>query len=85
MIVPNLIQLWVAIWNIWKSEILESEREGVIDEVVKQGKVWRVKHHATLWFAQSSKAVSLHPGDWVKVVDRKGLLLFVEPLEKSEP
>jgi membrane protein implicated in regulation of membrane protease activity len=60
------------------------EQEGKIAEVVEQGKVWRVWHKATFWFARSRKGTDFKPGDWVKVVGREGTVLFVEPMEEDE-
>lgn len=84
----KLLRNWLASWFIlpqpvwisWHEQSL-SEWEGKVDEIVEPGKRWRVKHQATLWFARSHQLVNLSPGDGVKVVGRKGLILFIEPIE----
>ncbi len=60
------------------------EHEGKVDKVIEQGRVWRVSHRATFWFARSRQQVDFHPGDWVRVVDRQGIVLFIEPMEDEE-
>lgn len=59
--------------------------EGWIDRVVEPQKIWRVCHRSTFWFARSHRRIDFHPGDWVKVVDRIGIILYIEPLEEKEP
>ncbi|GAB4368015.1 MAG: hypothetical protein Kow00121_06760 [Elainellaceae cyanobacterium] len=58
--------------------------EGKVDKVVEPGKVWRVCHNATFWFARSHKRINLYPGDWVKIVGRDGIVLFIEPMDVEE-
>ncbi|HEY9623651.1 MAG TPA: NfeD family protein [Crinalium sp.] len=60
------------------------EREGEISEVIEPGRVWRVSHQASYWFARSRKRIHLSPGDRVRVVDRQGIVLLIEPLETEE-
>ncbi|MGP1375226.1 MAG: NfeD family protein [Almyronema sp.] len=83
----NGLQNWLSNWSEWLQPTLEmgakenlAEWEGTIDEIVEPGKLWRVKYQATLWLARSHQLGNFRPGEWVKVVDRKGLVLFIEPL-----
>lgn len=62
----------------------EWEDQGKVDGVVESGRIWRVWHNATYWFARSHKRIDLHPGDWIKVVERRGTILFIEPLEPGD-
>lgn len=93
MILINLVLAWKSVWKMlslwnplpawqtWQPGVLEVKHEGKVDEVVEEGKAWRVKHNSTLWLARSTDWIILSPGDEVKVVGRKGLILFIEPLE----
>lgn len=77
---------WVWVWFVGRGyESWSNRSAGEVDEVVKAGKVWRIRHQATFWTARSEQPVELHPGDWVKVVARHGLTLMIEPMERKEP
>jgi membrane protein implicated in regulation of membrane protease activity len=60
------------------------DQEGKIDKVIEPGRVWRVAHKATFWFARSHADANFRPGDWVKVVGREGIVLLIEPMEDDE-
>lgn len=60
------------------------EQEGKVSEVIEPGRVWRVSHQASFWFARSHKQINLVPGDRVRVTNREGIVLFIEPLETEE-
>jgi membrane protein implicated in regulation of membrane protease activity len=61
------------------SEVPICEYEGKIDKIIESGKVWRVYHKATFWFARSQRSVNFHIGDFVRVVGRRGTVLLIEP------
>lgn len=62
----------------------EESVEGRIDAELETGKVWRVRYLATFWAARSYKPGSFKIGDYIKVVERKGLILFIEPLDQTK-
>jgi membrane protein implicated in regulation of membrane protease activity len=80
----GVIQAWLASFAPQAPTVCKTEWEGKIETVVEPGKIWRVGHNATFWFARSDSSADFRPGDWVKVIDRQGLTLFIEPLEDSE-
>ena len=80
----SIIQAWIALFAAQQSTVCKTEWEGKIEPVVEQGKTWRVWYHATTWSARSDRSVEFHPGDWVKVIGRQGLTLFIEPLKNKQ-
>ena len=92
MICYTLIRLWklllsLIMYLVWiqpQSKVTEEILEGRIDRVVETGKAWRVRCLATYWAARSHQTIHLTTGDYIRVVGRKGLILFIEPLEKQE-
>lgn len=94
------LQQWLSAWVelfVWlKSQPSTAEQilEGKIDAVIEPGKVWRVRHLATFWMARAGKFPAGEPrtgepcdfaaGDYIKIVGRKGLILFIEPFEPDE-
>jgi membrane protein implicated in regulation of membrane protease activity len=81
-----MISIFQAVLALFPTKKIGSalEQEGKIDEIVEQGKVWRVWHKATFWFARSHRRSNFQPGDWVKIVGREGTVLFIEPVEDKE-
>ncbi|MEO0348538.1 MAG: NfeD family protein [Cyanobacteria bacterium P01_A01_bin.15] len=53
--------------------------EGLVDEVVRPGKEWRIKVHGVYWYAMSQAERDFSPGDYVRVVGRKNLRLIIAP------
>lgn len=53
--------------------------EGEVDEIVQQGKKWRVRFRASFWSARSVRPLTLFPGDTVQI-KKIGL-----PLEIDRP
>ncbi|MEM6597481.1 MAG: hypothetical protein AAF810_12965 [Cyanobacteria bacterium P01_D01_bin.36] len=84
------VQQWLTAWSeivLWaKSQAFMSieESEGRIDAELESGKVWRVRHLATFWAARSHQKSDFKIGDYIRVVGRKGLTLFIEPIESNE-
>jgi hypothetical protein len=77
---------WVWVWLMGHGyEVWSNRSEGRVDEIIKAGKIWRIWHQASLWTARSEQPLDLHPGDWVRVVARRGLTLMIEPIEREEP
>jgi len=66
--------------NALEDEILE----GRIDAILEGRKVWRVRYLATFWTARSGKEERFSPGDYIKIVGRKGLVLLIEPMEEND-
>ncbi len=60
------------------------EEEGQVTEVIEPGRVWQISHGASYWFARSYRRLNLNPGDLVRVIDRHGIVLIIEPLEVEE-
>lgn len=54
-------------------------QEGVVDEIVIQGKAWRVRFAASYWPAKSIRPAVLLPGDRVRVVGLDNITLLVDP------
>jgi membrane protein implicated in regulation of membrane protease activity len=54
-------------------------QEGVVDEIVIQGKAWRVRFAASYWPAKSVRPAVLMPGDRVRVVGLDNITLLVDP------
>lgn len=71
--------VWIPPYSATNAEICE----GKIDEIIEEGKIWRVRYLATYWFARSGKEIDIDVGDYIKVVGRKGLVLWIEPLDKK--
>jgi hypothetical protein len=77
---------WVWVWLMVKGyDSWADYSEGKIDEVIKVGKTWRIRYQSSFWIAHSEQTIELKPGDWVRVVARRGLTLTIEPMEKKEP
>ena len=81
----SIFQAWIASFATQQPTVCKVEWEGKIEAVMEQGKIWRVWYNATTWSARSDISVEFHPGDWVKVIGRQGLTLFIEPLENNKP
>lgn len=64
--------------------VLASNLKGTIAKVLKQGEEYRVRYTATSWSIQSETAVTLKPGDEVKVIGRKGNVLLIEPFQETD-
>ena len=56
-----------------------SYQEGVVDEIVIQGKAWRVRFASSYWPAKSVRPAVLMPGDRVRVVGLENITLLVDP------
>jgi len=54
--------------------------EGIVETVVYQGKEWRIRFEATSWPAKSKKLVTLNVGDFVRVIGRENITLYIEPV-----
>lgn len=80
----SIVQAWIALFAAQRFTVCKTEWEGKIETVVEQGKIWRVWYKATTWSARSDSSVEFHPGDWVKVIGRQGLTLFIEPLKNKQ-
>jgi membrane protein implicated in regulation of membrane protease activity len=84
------LQQWLTVlvervvWPKSQLAVPEESLEGRIDAEIETGKVWRVRHLATFWTARSYKQDRFKIGDYIKVVERKGHILFIEPLEQNE-
>jgi membrane protein implicated in regulation of membrane protease activity len=53
--------------------------EAIVEAIVRQGTTWRVRYHASWWFAHCDYPVMLFPGDIVQVVGRQNITLLIEP------
>lgn len=80
----SMVQAWIALFATQQATGCKPEWEGKIETVVEQGKTWRVRHNATTWSARSDSAADFRPGDWVRVIGRQGLTLFIEPLQENK-
>lgn len=55
---------------------------GQVEKTITALQPGRVKYQATYWPAEldgSLTGIILHPGDWVEVVSRRGIVLIVRP------
>jgi membrane protein implicated in regulation of membrane protease activity len=55
------------------------ESEAIVQQVVHQGRLWRVDFAGTSWNARCEQQIALLPGDRVYVVSRDNITLIVEP------
>lgn len=58
--------------------------KGIVDRIVDQGRLWRVKYMGTFWFARpypSKEILTIHPGEVVDVLGRSGISLIVTPTQ----
>jgi len=51
--------------------------EGIVTDVVIDGKEWVVRINGIYWHARSRNRSNFSPGDPIKVTGRKGLKLFI--------
>ena len=59
--------------------------EAVVENVVCQGKQWRIRYQATTWSARCVQpGVEFLPQDIVYVIGRYGLTLFIQPKVPQE-
>lgn len=56
------------------------DREGIIDEEIQPLKPGRVKFRGSCWPARCDRAISLQPGESVRVIDVRNITLIVEPM-----
>lgn len=83
------LQQWLVLWAdlalwLWtkpQDRLPKDNPEGRICAEIETGKEWRVRHLATFWAARTYGKNNFKIGDYVKVVGRKGLVLFIEPVE----
>jgi membrane protein implicated in regulation of membrane protease activity len=75
---------WAWVWLRGRGYEGTGNAEGKVDQVTKEGRIWRIQYQASLWTARSKQAIELQPGDWVRVVERQGLTLIIEPLERQD-
>lgn len=61
------------------SAYLDFEREAIVEEVIQQGRKWRVYYDNTSWNARCSQSIVLQPGDTVYVVGMQNITLIIEP------
>lgn len=80
----SAIQAVLALFAKQNFVTFPHEQEGKISDVIETGKVWRVSYGASYWFARSYKCINLSPGDRVRIIERQGIVLFIEPLEEEE-
>lgn len=80
-----VFQSLLALFSVDQHSPYPFEEEGRVDKVVEPGKIWQIWHQATFWFARCRGKADFRPGDWVKVVDRQGIVLFIEPLSPDDP
>ena len=61
-------------------------RQAVVSAAILPGKRGRVKYQATYWFAitPTSMPIGLKPGEKVRVIERRGNTLVVQPYQSSE-
>lgn len=60
--------------------------EGVVDRIIEQGRLWRVKYQGSIWFArpfQPDTRVTAHPGEMVKIMGIAGNSLLVASEQPS--
>lgn len=80
----SIVQSWLASFAVQQPTACKAEWEGKVKAVVEPGKIWWVWHNATAWSARSHTSADFRPGDWVKVIDRQGSTLIIEPWEPSQ-
>lgn len=78
----SVVQAFIAFFAAQKTKTFR-DYEGKIDKVVEPGRRWRVYHRGVYWTAYSYAGVDFRPGDRVRVVDRDGIVLVIEPLESE--
>lgn len=67
--------------NVHPTEAFDYATETAVVKIpIHAGKVGRVKLHGVYWFARSHTFRTIEAGEDVKVLDREGLKLVVEPL-----
>ena len=59
--------------------------EGIVTDIVTEGKEWIVRVHGIYWHARSQSSSSFAPGDIVQVTGRKDVKLFITPMVKNHP
>lgn len=59
------------------------ESEAVVDETIQPGRAGRVRFQGSWWFARCGKAITLPPGEVVRVLELCDLTLLVEPAERN--
>lgn len=64
--------------QIRKLNSTNMSEEGVVDEVVHQGREWRIQFQASYWTARSHHLITLVPGDLVRIIGRDNITLLVE-------
>lgn len=79
----SVVQAFIALFAAQKNKSF-LDCEGKIDKVVEPGRKWRILHRGVYWPAYSRSGIDFRPGDWVKVVDRDGIVLVIEPLGSEE-
>lgn len=56
-----------------------SEQEAVVEDVIQQGRLWRVRYKASFWKARSIHPnTTFFPKDVVHVVGRQNLVLLIK-------
>ena len=81
----SIVQAWIASFTTQYPANWKTKREGKIEAIVEQGKIWRVSHSATTWFARSDNSAEFQLGDWVRVIDRRGVTLVIEKWDDNKP
>ncbi len=74
----NLQSFWL------NSKTPAESTNGMVDRIVEQGRLWRVKYMGTIWFARpypSKEILTIQPGDVVNVMGRSGITLVVAPAQ----
>lgn len=80
----SLFQAFLAFFAASPQEDPAHTREGRIARVIEPNKIWQVWYKATYWSARSRTTANFRPGDLVRVVEREGLVLFIEPLDTED-
>lgn len=79
----SVVQAVIALFAAQKRKTF-LDQEGRIDKVIEPQKRWRVFHKASFWPARSHLRADFRPGDSVKIVDRVGITLYIEPADEEE-
>ena len=59
--------------------------QGFVFELIPANSMGYIKVQGILWRARCPQPVSLEPGTWVRVLDRRSLTLIVEPIHRRIP
>jgi membrane protein implicated in regulation of membrane protease activity len=65
-------------WLYSTSETFDTDDEGVVVDMLSNGREWQIAFQSTYWIARSHRSLALKLGDSVRVIGRRSNTLLID-------